>query len=327
MLVNRLKFGAVARTFRLHAAVCIVWGTIIVVADTLAHHPERFGTTPGLLSAALSRLHWDSEGVPFNAIAALGSALAIFLGFRNNSAYDRWWEARKIWGALINDSRSWCRQVLAWIAPLDSEPEAADNATRLQTELIHRHLAFVHGLAHHLRNQRPELLKSLQGLVPEEEATRYESLPNVPTGLLISQGARLAQARRRGELGDVCQLAMDSILTRLSDVQGKCERIKNTPIPRQYDAFPRWSVYAYATILPLGFVSTMGWGAVPISTAISLIFLALEASGRAIEDPFDGSVMGTPLTALSITIERDLRAALGEPIPEAVKPDREGVLM
>ena len=120
---------------------------------------------------------------------------------------------------------------------------------------------------------------------------------------------------------------MDQLLTRLSDIQGKCERIKNTPLPQQFNQFPRWFVYVYCAILPLSLSELIGWGAVPVCSVIGIMFIALEVSGRAIENPFENLGLDTPMTALSVTIERDLKAGLGEPLPAPVQPNHRGALM
>jgi putative membrane protein len=325
MLTRDLRVLPITRLLLPHIVGFSLWAALVVIFHTMGHHPERFGVEPGLFHQYAQLMYWSDVGIPFSAIAALGGALAIFLGFRNNAAYDRWWEARKVWGGLVNDSRSWTRNVMAWVqAPPGGDP---DSARALQVELIHRHLAFVHGLAFHLRKQRNGLLGAVARFVPDQEAERYNEVPNVITALLIEQGCRVAQARDQGHIEHFRHLSMDQLLTRLSDIQGKCERIKNTPLPRQYDAFPRWFVYFYGLMLPFGLVSPIGWGAVPVSVSITIIFLALEVSGRTIENPFEGDVMDTPMTALAITIERDMRAALGEALPEPAQPNDYGILM
>ncbi len=326
MVVRDISPGRVAKALTPHIAVLTVWSVVALVIHTLSHHPGDWGLEDSALTRLTAVLQWSDQGIPFGAIGALGSALAIFLGFRNNSAYDRWWEARKIWGALVNESRSWCRQVVAWAQAPDDAEDPQQAVAELRRRLVHRHLAFVHGLALHLRKQ-PQLLETVARFVPEDEAERYATVPNVPTALLIEQGRAVADARERGGIEHFRHLAMDDLLTRLSDIQGKCERIKNTPIPRQYDAFPRWFVYFYAAILPFALVGTTGWGAIPLSVGITILFLALEASGRYIENPFENARLDTPMTALAVTIERDLRAALGEPLPDAIVPDEMGVLM
>lgn len=322
MLAENLRPVPTARLLLPYALAFTAWNSAVMVMHTLGHNPHRLGFTednPVYRSSEL--MFWSDVGIPFAAIAALGSALAIFLGFRNNAAYDRWWEARKIWGGLVNDSRSWARQVVAWV-----EGSTASEAKPIREELIHRHLAFVHGLAHHLRGQRPEGLEVVGSLVPAAELEQYRGAPNIVTAVLITQGRRVAELRASANIEHFRHLQMDTMLTRLSDIQGKCERIKNTPLPRQYDAFPRWFVYAYAMMIPYGLVHPIGWGAVPVAALVAVLFVALELSGRSIENPFDNTDMDTPMTALAITIERDLRAALGEPLPEPAHAVR-GVLM
>ena len=117
----------------------------------------------------------------------------------------------------------------------------------------------------------------------------------------MEQGRQLAAARSSGMLDYFRHLAMDEMLTRMSDIQGKCERIKNTPVPRQYDSLPRWFAYFYGLLLPFGLVEPIGWGALPIGVSITIIFLALELAGRVIEDPFENQPSDTPMTALSST--------------------------
>lgn len=314
MLVDDLRPIVVLRSFWRQILGFSLWGVAAVLLYEWAQHAD----TAEIVA-------WTKPGIPFAAIGALGGALAIFLGFRNNSAYDRWWEARKIWGALVNDSRSWCRQVVSWVEPRADAEDPEESRDALVRELVHRHLAFVHGLALHLRKQ-PSLNDKVAEFVPASEAQRYLSVPNVITAIVIEQGKRVAQARESGQIEHFRHLAMDRMLTRLSDIQGQCERIKNTPLPRQYDSFPRWFVYVYGVLLPFGMVDALGWASVPMSVTITLLFVALEASGHVIEDPFENAVFDTPMTALSITIERDLRAAIGEEIPDAATPTR-GVIL
>jgi ion channel-forming bestrophin family protein len=315
VLVENLPWSRVLRSIAPQIVEFTLISSAAVAISEAILHPERFGIDPSVPTWLSEVMAWGDGQLPFGAIAAMGSSLAIFLGFRNSSAYDRWWEARKIWGALINDSRSWARQCLAWVEDQD-----------VARELIHRHLAFVHALAHHLRRDA-DVAGCVAEWVPEAERERYARMPNVPTALLIQQGRRVAEAHEAGAIERFHHLWMDELLTRLSDVQGKCERIKNTPLPRQYDAIPRVFVYVYGALLPFGLAPSIGWMTVPVSLLITAMFLLLEISGRVLEDPFDGAPTDTPMTALSITIERDLRAALGEPLPEPVKPDSDGVLM
>ena len=318
MLVAKLPLRPILHSIRAPLVLFTLLGMAAMVTHTAFHHPEIYGIDQQWADYWVAVTGWNDPGVHFGAISALGGALAIFLGFRNNSAYDRWWEARKIWGGLVNDSRSWARQVMAW--------SEGPNAAKYRKEAIHRHLAFVHGLALHLRGD-PNLHGVVASFVSEEEAEHYASMPNIPTALLIQQGKCVAEARADGTIEHFRHLRLDDMLTRLSDIQGKCERIKHTPLPVQYDQIPRAFVYFYGLVLPFGLVGSMGWAAVPLSVAITLLFLLLEGAGRVIENPFEGLPMDTPMIALANTIERDLRAALGEEIPAKIVPDAYGVLM
>lgn len=325
MIVGRLAFFPIVRTILPSILLYTAGGIVAVVAHIVFHEPETWGLPHALHQVGQVWILFRDVGLPFGAISAFGSALAIFLAFRNNSAYDRWWEARKIWGALVNDSRSFARQVVSWVhvddVPRDVDP---DTVEAVRKELVHRHLAFVHGLGMHLR-QQPDLLDRIAHFLPEGERDHYEHVPNVITALLIRQGQRIAELRRQGLVEHFRHLQMDQLLTRFSDIQGKCERIKNTPVPRQYDEFPRIFVVVYGLLLPYGLVGSLGWMAVPVATIIAVLFVLLEGSGRVIEDPFENKAMDTPMTALSVTIERDLRAALlEEDLPPAARPRMDG---
>ena len=123
------------------------------------------------VTAAYSLLGWTWLAIPWLPVASLATAVAFYLGFKTNQSYDRLWEARKIWGALVNDSRSWTRQVMSWVGRKDrDDPEEAQ---QLRVRFVHRHLAFVHGLAHHLRGERTELEAALKRFVPQEELQKH----------------------------------------------------------------------------------------------------------------------------------------------------------
>ncbi|MGB1016431.1 MAG: bestrophin family ion channel, partial [Nannocystaceae bacterium] len=182
MQVDNLRATRVAQIFFPHALGLTIWGALATAFHMASHKPEWIGLGQNFLSRLTELLHWGPVGIPFGAVGALGGALAIFLGFRNSSAYDRWWEARKIWGALVNDSRTWCRQVVAWTeAPQEASDPEREVAT-FRRELVHRHLAFVHGLAMHLRKQ-DTLQAKVAEFVSAKEAAHYQQVPNIPTAL------------------------------------------------------------------------------------------------------------------------------------------------
>ncbi len=280
-----------------------------------------------LLSTAVYVLH-DFYGVyffdvPSYTIAALGTALAIFLGFKNDHAYDRWWEARKIWGLMVNYSRAWTRQVTTMVIPNSSESQG--EVEHLQTRLTYRHIAFVNALRVFLRKphaynktSQKELYedentyKDTQPFLSKDEYKEFCSKDNPPNFLLQRQGEDLKLAYQKGWLSDYRFVKMEETLVDFNDIQGMSERIKNTPLPRQYTYFSRVFVLIHCTLLPLVFISDLGWKTIPISFIVSFVFLALDLIGERTEDPFENRLEDTPMSSLSVTIERNLREQLKE---------------
>jgi ion channel-forming bestrophin family protein len=238
--------------------------------------------------------------VPTTAMGFMATALAIFLGFHNNSSYDRWWEARKQWGQLVNSSRTFARQVKTFVG----DPTA-------HRELIHRQIAFVHALRLHLRKQ-PELLAEVAPLLPDGELALVKTSSNVPLAIMQRQADRLQQLRTAGALGEFPAVQLDATLTDLANVQGACERIKNTPLPRQYEYYTRLFVYFFVLLLPATMVETLGWRTPLFTVPTSFLFFALEGVAAVNEDPFENRIQDTPMSALSRTIEINLRELNGE---------------
>lgn len=258
-------------------------------------------------------LTWLAQPLP---LAMMGAALSLFLAFRNNSAYDRWWEARMLWGALVNTSRSLTRQALTMA---DGAPRQCGE--RGDRTLVHWQIAYVHALRCHLRRQNP--LAELKSLLPAELVERLRSERNVPAAMLLMMGRRLRELFDAGQLDSYRFTAMDTTLSEICNVQGACERIKNTPLPRQYEVFPRMLVGLYCVLLPLGLVEGLGLITPIASTVVSFIFVSFETIGRDLENPFESSVHDTPMSSLSNAIETNLLQALGETsLPTEVKPIR-----
>ena len=257
----------------------------------------------GLTQLALSSL----------PLGTMGAALSLFLAFRNNSAYGRWWEARILWGALVNHSRSFTRQALTFLPDDDS-----GEARREQTVLVHSMIGFVCALRCHLRGQSP--FPELEGLVGSHRADALRRFDNVPAAILLGLGRRSRAALERGWIDSYRFVRIEDTLIELTNIQGACERIKNTPLPRQYEYFPRLLISFYCLMLPFGLVEGMGMTTPLASTAISIILIAFDSVGRELEDPFENTVHDTPMTGLSRTIERNLR----EQLDETLKPHKVG---
>ncbi|MGB5976251.1 MAG: bestrophin family ion channel, partial [Cyclobacteriaceae bacterium] len=270
--------------------------------------------------------------IPFNAVATLSTALAIYLGFKNNSAYDRWWEGRKIWGLLVNYSRAWGREVLTLAMP--DHPEQEEEVVAWQRRTIYRHLAFVHGLRVFLRRKNSYNKTGVEEILTDDN--RYQDLKsflsgdeydetlkrkNPPNYIIQLQGEDLKYAYRRGWLSDYRYVRMDETLNEFNNHQGMSERIKNTPLPRPYSYFSRVFVFIHGTLVPFAFVEELGWFNIVLSLIINFVFLALDQIGERTEDPFENRVGDVPLTSISLTIEENLKEMLNDSnLPEKPTP-------
>jgi putative membrane protein len=272
--------------------------------------------------AAYKMMHWNWVALPHIPLALFGSAIGIVVAFRNQSAYARWWEARTLWGAIINNSRSWARQVTTVMMPLN-EAEA-DELKVMQRRLVYHQIAYSHALRQHLRGLEPWEL--LTPLLSEQELNELQDERNVPLAIQQQMGRLLRECQLRGWVDFAHWRALDASLDDLIDAQGGTERIKNTPMPKQYDYFPQLFVQIYCVMLPLALVTSMGWFTPLGSTLVGFIFLALDKIGRDIEDPFENSIYDVPLTSLTITIEVNLRQLLGETVLPQAEIPVQGVL-
>ncbi|QNP40706.1 bestrophin family protein [Lysobacter solisilvae (ex Woo and Kim 2020)] len=243
-------------------------------------------------------------------LTLLGLTLAIFLGFRNSVAYQRWWEGRTLWGDLIIASRNLARQTQAFMPSLDPDP---------RKQLVHDVIGFSHALRHHLRDSAPD--SDLQRwLAPGVYAAAMAS-PNRPNAVLGAIGETYAQAARATGLDGMLSAAIDRELCQLSHVMGACERIKTTPIPFAYILLLHRTVLVYCFMLPFCLIDPLGW-LTPIAVGIlAYTFFGLDAIGEQIEGPFDTLPNDLPLDALCRTIEINLLSLLGETdLPQPLEP-------
>lgn len=273
-----------------------------------------FATLVTLMHGSLLDHKIQVTMAPFSLI---GLALAIFLGFRNNAAYDRYWEARKLWGEIVHGSRSWARQVIAWVQPA---PGGGADVTPTQARLVHRAIAVAHALRHQLRGSTPgaELQACLD--TADWEALRQGS--PAPGGLLLQQGRDLGRCLATGQLRPELAASLDRTLSVLTAAAAGCERIKGTPVPFPYTLLLHRTAYTYCFLLPFGLVDLVH-GLTPLVVAlVAYTFFGLDAVGDEIEEPFGTRANDLPLDALCAAIEHDLREALGEtglpPLPVPV---------
>jgi len=222
--------------------------------------------------------------VPFSLI---GLTLAIFLGFRNGTSYARYWEARTLWGTLLNETRTLVRQLITLLP------------SREGIELpVARLIAFVHALRHQLRGT--DAAADLARLLPEADCARLRSVRFKPAVLLLMVGEWLQAQRLQG---------------RLTEALGGCERIAGTPIPFTYAVIIHRTIYLYCVLLPFGLVDAIGAMTPVVVAFIAYTFFALEALGAEIEEPFGMEPNDLALDAMSHTIEANVREMMGETLP------------
>ncbi|WP_425390389.1 bestrophin family protein [Ekhidna sp.] len=263
---------------------------------------------------------FDPFTLPVVPVTILGGALAIFLGFRNNSAYDRWWEARKVWGGIVNASRTFGVMICTFSSGHFSKGKVKDKKVEAwRIELIKRHIGWLYALIMHLRkhNHWDELEKYIE----EDEIEELKKLHNKPTQILHKQGKRLQEAYEEKIIEDFRHMELANVIKEFYDLQGKAERIKGTIFPYYYNYFTGVFLWLFVICLPFALTTEMGWGAIPMSIAISFVFTILEKSGAVTEDPFEGRAADTPISTITRNIEIDLLEMIDEEvIPASIEP-------
>lgn len=295
----------------------------------------------GLLYAAavmglhfLARYCWGAElAIPWGPVSVIGIAVAFYLGFKNNASYDRTWEARKIWGGIVNSSRSFGAAVMAFVQGHNSE--------EVKRQLIHRHLAWLTALRFQLRLAREwehteqrvrgtiyqptatekykdNLCVEMGRYMAREEAERFTAKANGAVQILAQQSQELQRLRNEGYFDDFRHVELQRLIQAFYDDQGRSERIKNFPFPRQYASAALWLTCILSALIPFSLIDLFGkmadwkqWLAVPLSALIIWIFFLMEKIGDYSENPFEGSYNDVPISTIARGIEIDLLEMLG----------------
>jgi ion channel-forming bestrophin family protein len=295
-------------------------------------------------------LEWLS--VPWLPIALIGTAVAFMTGFKNNASYGRMWEARQIWGGIVNASRVWGIMVMDFISDKRAgAPVSAPELDAYRALLIRRHVAWLTALRYQLREQRKwenmrtrynleyrnhykieeregELGQALAPLLSADEQAHVLALKNRATHVIALQSRTLRELWERGLIDDLRHIEMKRGLADLFEYQGRAERIKNYPYPRQFATLNLLFVWLFIVLVPFGLIEEFhklgthfAWIAIPASVVVSWVFHTMDKIGEASENPFEGGPNDVPITALSRTIEIDLRELLGErELPPALQP-------
>lgn len=275
-----------------------------------------FALLSATLVYVLHQLQLTRLTLPFSITAILGSALAIFIAFRNNSAYSRWWEARTLWGGIVNSSRVLARLLITFTNSHAHQPQYDETRSQqFKQELVYLAIAWAHALRLHLRPQ-PNW-QEVQHLLAANEYEALLRATNKPNYLHLLMGQKIYAAMANGTLGGFDSFQLEGQLLALANYQGGCERIKHTPLLRQYDYFTRLFLYVFMLLLPLSLIGDLGklqlsGLLVPVSLVISFVFAIMSKVGEVNEDPFEHRITDVPLSALCNTIERDLRDMLEE---------------
>ena len=289
--------------------------------------------------------------IPWQPISLIGIAVAFYLGFKNNSSYERLWEARKIWGGVVNASRSFAAMSRDFInGDLADEKPSDQELLRLRKQVIHRHVAWLHCLTFELRkpktwehngkreneirkglnlNYRPEQFDKLKTYLSEENFQYVMSKSNRSAHILSTQSKQLMELRKSGLIDHFRHLELQRMLTEFYALQGKSERIKNFPFPRQYATVNYFFVILFIVLLPFGMLDVfirLGseywvWWAVPSSVVGSWVFWVMELVGDYSENPFEGLFNDVPISTIANGIEIDIREMLDETaLPKPLEP-------
>lgn len=251
--------------------------------------------------------------IPFTLI---GLPLSIFLGFRNNAAYDRFWEGRKLWGELVLRSRNLARQCLSLI---DERAPPDTGLADIRARMVYRAIAFNYAVRDLLRELPPHA--GQQALLLPAEWRALQTAANGPDYLMRQMGVDLRTCLKEGRIDPCLAASIDGTLSALTGAAASCERIRNTPVPFSYTLLLHRTAYLYCFLLPFGLVDSIGFMTPFVVAIVAYTFFGLDALGDEIEEPFGLESNDLPLDAICRAIEIDLRTALGDPdVPAPLAP-------
>lgn len=296
VVVRRLPWKRLARDLRVPVLLTVLYIAVLAVAD-------RFHSL-------------DHLAAPSLLLTVPGTVIGLLLAFRTDSAYGRWWEARTLWGAIVNDSRTWGRQLTTYLG---------GDGDGLARRLAYRQAAWCYALAGALRDLDP--LEKVHHLLPGDEVDALRREKHVPNALLQMQARDLESALREGRIDSYRFVDLQRTLRALTDSMGGCERIRRTVFPVSYSVLVDTLIYIFIVLFPFTLLGLTWPILVVASITMALAFLVIDRVAMYLQDPFQNQASDTPMLALSRTIEINIRQQLGEtdlpPGPEPV----DGVLM
>ncbi|MDO9186186.1 MAG: bestrophin family ion channel [Bacteroidia bacterium] len=239
--------------------------------------------------------------MPLTIPAFLGTAISILLSFKLSQSYDRWWEARKVWGSIVNDSRTFVIQLKTLTAKGNDD---------LIKKIAFRQIAWCYSLGQSLRGLNPT--ENLEKFISTEDIEEIKQHNNKPLALIYLHGMDIKDLKANNQLDIFSQLQFDNTLLRLCDAQGKAERIKTTIFPVTYRLFLHSIIYLFVATLSISLKGVGGFFEIPLLLLISAAFFLLEKSATHMQDPFENKATDTPITSIARTIEINIKQLLKE---------------
>jgi len=296
--------------------------------------------------------------IPWLPLSVMGIAVAFFAGFKNNNAYERLWEARKIWGGIVNSSRAYGSSIRAYVGNQFTVEDLDNEAlSHIHKRIIHRHIGWLYALRKQMLipaqwehfNQGGRVARtikqrmksygikiSLNGAEKEdlhehlhhEEVDHVLKFSNTATHIIDKQSQELKHLRSENLIDDFRHMELQNQLNNLYTLQGQCERIKKFPLPRQYGSISLIFIVIFIMLLPFGMITEFdemgdlrGWLTIPFSLVVGWIFILMELVADSSENPFEGNGNSIPMLSLCRTIEIDLKQMLGDTdIPPPIEP-------
>lgn len=314
--------------------------------------------------AVAYKYQWIGIEIPWLPMSVIGTAVAFYVGFKNNSAYDRMWEARKIWGGIVNSSRAWGSFVDGYVGRQFAQAAFSDGEIHhIKKRLIYRHIAWLYALRSQLLKFTPwehasqgghtgrtaryyqqyfgvglvddEVTKiELKHFLPPGEHDRLINHVNTATQIINEQFRDLEKIREQELIDDFRHMELGKVLYNFYELQGKCERIKKFPLPRQYANMSRYFVGIFVFLLPFSMIpallqsGTLNFTVtILVTSLVAWLYVMMEVVGDYTENPFQGMANDIPMLSLTRVIETDLREMLGETeLPPPIEA-KKGVLM
>jgi ion channel-forming bestrophin family protein len=244
--------------------------------------------------------------MPLSIPAFLGTAISVILSFKLSQSYDRWWEARKIWGSIVNDSRSFVLQLQSFVSK--------GNGNKIK-QIALRHIAWCYSLGQSLRGLNP--IENLEKYISPDEITAISKHNNKPLALLQLNALQIAELKEKEQLDIFSQIQINNTLVNFSNSMGMAERIKNTIFPSTYRLFLHFFIYVFVITLCIALRDIESRFEIPLLLVISSAFFLLERSATHLQDPFSNKPTDTPVTTIATTIEINIKQLLNEKdVPE-----------